>query len=625
MRIPTVLLAVLGLSILTACGNDVADSKPVSLDATQWALDAAGQDGGVSADVNLDGGAPCTPSQVTETCDGIDNDCDGETDETACDDGNPCTTDKCDPNASPTCSHNKTSGGPCDDGDPCTIDDACAAGGCVAGPSKDCDDDDPCTKGDTCKAGACVAGQSPDCDDQNPCTADTCDLTNGECKNEALADKSLCDDGKPCTGDDICVAGACVGSTSCEDNNPCTEGICDLAGGCTQTAATGAACDDGKACTKDDTCADGVCSGQLNCDDKNPCTSDACGLSGGCTQTALNGNSCEDGNPCTAKELCIKGACVPGAATCDDGDICTSDVCSSATGACSHGAATDGANCDDGLACTTTSSCKTGKCVGIAQCDDKQTCTVDTCDMTTGKCVHKPIVDGTDCDADNNGCTLSDTCKAGKCEAGTTVTCQLPNKPCNQILCASTGASTYKCETSQVDGCFAGMRTAVADAYVKSSPSGSNYGKATALLVDRSYAQVYLKFDLKDVPKTAKLKGAILHMTVYTGYAYGNDGNVYTTLVKSDAWSESTINWKNKPATSGGSLGHWWQWYNNNTAVVAKKVDTKAFTDVVAKEIAGDGVLSLRLHSPGYKTYYRSREYSNASQRPRLELFYTTK
>ena len=32
-----------------------------------------------------------------ETCDGVDNDCDGETDESTCDDNNPCTTDSCTP------------------------------------------------------------------------------------------------------------------------------------------------------------------------------------------------------------------------------------------------------------------------------------------------------------------------------------------------------------------------------------------------------------------------------------------------------------------------------------------------------------------------------------------------
>jgi hypothetical protein len=40
--------------------------------------------------------AVCTASAATvETCDGLDNDCDGDTDDAACDDKNPCTDDLC--------------------------------------------------------------------------------------------------------------------------------------------------------------------------------------------------------------------------------------------------------------------------------------------------------------------------------------------------------------------------------------------------------------------------------------------------------------------------------------------------------------------------------------------------
>ena len=41
------------------------------------------------------------------------------------------------------------------------------------------------------------------------------------------------------------------------------------------------------------------------------------------------------------------------------------------------------------------------------------------------------------------------------------------------------------------------------------------------------------------------------------------------------------------------------------------------------KELGGDKVLSLRLHSVGYETRYRSREYSLKSKRPKLYIKYT--
>lgn len=58
-----------------------------------------------------------------------------------CDDGNPCTDDRCDPSAH--CLHVPLSGGSCDDRNPCTHDDTCTAGVCVGIPVH-------CTGGDHC-------------------------------------------------------------------------------------------------------------------------------------------------------------------------------------------------------------------------------------------------------------------------------------------------------------------------------------------------------------------------------------------------------------------------------------------------------------------------------------------
>jgi hypothetical protein len=55
-----------------------------------------------------------------------------------------------------------------------------------------------------------VCPDPSECDDGNPCTSDGCDA--GACVHVALPDGTPCDDGKLCTTQEMCSAGACVGS-----------------------------------------------------------------------------------------------------------------------------------------------------------------------------------------------------------------------------------------------------------------------------------------------------------------------------------------------------------------------------------------------------------------------------
>ena len=241
-----------------------------------------------------------------------------------CDDGNPCTADKC---VGGACTHDPEEGGSCDDGDACTMDDLCASGGC--------------------------AGTPIDCDDGDPCTRDVCDGATGECVH--APDEAACPE------------------PECPELVDCKDPVC-----------AGEACDDGDTCTRDDVCAEGACSGvQVDCDDGDPCTLDGCdGESGACTSLqspdlcpepgcpdapdcaleSCEGVSCDDGDACTVADACASGSCAGEAKACDDDEVCTLDACDSATGECIHdGAARDGEVCSDGDPCTRPDACSSSR------------------------------------------------------------------------------------------------------------------------------------------------------------------------------------------------------------------------------------------------------------------------
>ncbi len=205
--------------------------------------------------------------------------------------------------------------GRCDDGDPCT-EDRCEAEGCVHLGSV-CDDSDLCTV-DACEAGtgACFH-DAVACDDGDACTIDACVPATGECAASPSDEALACSDGDPCTLDACDPAnGQCVfeGST-CDDGNPCTLDACEgRTGVCGYTAADdGTLCSDGDRCTTVDRCTAGACLGlaPVVCDDGLACTSDHCAPATGACEFVTD--LCDDGN------LCTVDSCTP------DGQTCTHD------------------------------------------------------------------------------------------------------------------------------------------------------------------------------------------------------------------------------------------------------------------------------------------------------------
>jgi hypothetical protein len=451
-----------GCSTAAIAGKWTTPCVSVLLDATGLVVSQCPGTWSCSA-----GGKPLcdAPEPAPETCNGIDDDCDGLTDEGAdlCDDGNACTTGdackagKCEVGLN-TCECKVDADcKPAQGANLCLGTLACTAGKCVvqAGTSVTCDasqdtacskgacdpktgkcaavaqndggpcdaDGDACTVGDKCDAGKCLAGKAPSCDDANPCTTDACDKATG-CTH--TNNSAACNDGNGCTGGEACKNGGCSGGVAkvCDDGNPCTVDACDPTTGACGTSPAGVngkACDDGDACTIDDVCDSGKCKGgkQKPCDDGNPCTLDAC-AAGTCGSVPGDG-ACDDGNACTQGDKCAAGKCAGGANVCE----CSQDG--------------DCAAKSDGNLCAGKHVCVGNKCTiaaGTAVVCDKgkdSACATNTCDGKTGQCAMVAGADGKACD-DGSACTAGDACKVGTCGAGAAVLCDDAN-PCTDDTC----------------------------------------------------------------------------------------------------------------------------------------------------------------------------------------------
>lgn len=297
------------------------------------------------------------------------------------------------------------------------------------------------------------AGPEPDCltdaecDDQNGCTADACNAATGKCEHTVLS--GTCNDGDKCTVQDVCSAqGVCAGvPRDCDDQNGCTADLCDAdSGECVHTNLNDA-CDDGNACTEGTECRDGACTGgtAVTCDDGNPCTDNVCEPATGCTYPN-NTAACEDGDRCTVRDTCVGGACEPGQArSCDDQNACTDDSCDAATG-CVH--MNNAAACEDGNACTVSDTCKAGMCQAGTEvtCDDSNPCTSDTCDPGSG-CQY---LANTDPCEDGNFCTVNDRCSEKACLSGTARTCDDRNA-CTDDSCDPARGCVFQNNTASCD------------------------------------------------------------------------------------------------------------------------------------------------------------------------------
>ena len=242
---------------VTCSGEATGECRVMACDGAGKCADTAAPDGFVCGAVDACSARLCASGKCADA------------EKPACWDGNPCTTDGCDP-----------------------------ATGCKFTANNDaCDDKNPCTVGDACDEGFCAAGE-------NVCECDV----DADCADK---DPDLCDGKMVCTEDQKCVNDpdqAVDCSTMPTDGLSACEGYeCNPAtGGCDVVVDSGAACDDGDACTDGDFCSDqGKClSGftivcETNCTDEKDedndmatdCADDDCAEDEACKGDTTDGGT----------------------------------------------------------------------------------------------------------------------------------------------------------------------------------------------------------------------------------------------------------------------------------------------------------------------------------------------
>lgn len=232
-------------------------------------------------------------SPTRETCNCMDDDCDGEIDEDP--DGTFCP------------------GGACVD---CQCLSPCRPGEFPCPPGKECDR----SMGEP---GFCVDGMCAgvECSDE-----EICDPDNGECRN-------LCD-GVSCRDGDTCVRGRCVEDScygrGCEAGERCVDAVCEP-DPCLEAM-----------CAEGEFCRDGDCIAV--CDE--PCAAGELCVDGSCQADPCAGE-------CTENESCIDGTCVTNACDpmCGDGRVCTGTEC--VHNVCTNIRCPDGTTCRQDGQCVT--------------------------------------------------------------------------------------------------------------------------------------------------------------------------------------------------------------------------------------------------------------------------------
>lgn len=161
-----------------------------------------------------------------------------------------------------------------------------------------------------------------------------------------------------------------------------------------------------------------------------------------------------------------------------------------------------------------------------------------------------------------------------------------------------------------------GQLSPAADTYARDGGSAStNFGTANQLVakhdanLNSGFSRVsYLKFDVSGLGDAQNVRLKLVPFQV--------DGPATLSFerIADDTWSESTLNWNNRP-TAPGTLAA------THTGYVVGQQVAVDLTAAARAEAGGDGILSLRVVNDGWNFIgFHSRESATAAFRPVLEF-----
>ncbi|MEM9189947.1 MAG: hypothetical protein AAGF12_12265 [Myxococcota bacterium] len=397
--------------------DNIADLGTVCIDAGAMGIC---REGNFACEVGMPALVCRTPMPQTETCNDLDDNCDGEvddgfdklTDENNCGDcGNTCSTgQECCAGGCRDTDTDEQHCGAC--GNACGVGLTCCGGDCVdtATTETSCG-----MCGNTCEAGR-------ECCDSSCSNTQTDPLHCGMCGNACNAGENCC--GGTCSTVS-CACAACMagGGTCCGDmciDTQTDEANCGMCGnmcGATEECSSGLCCavgtvNCGGVCvdTTSDAANCGMCG--MGCGVGETCCDSTCvdtaideGNCGGCGVPCANtccGSSCVD----TSADLANCGGCgMPCAGTCTAGTCCPpgTELC-------------DGACVDTSTSLLHCGMC-TNPCAGT--CMSGVCCAAGT-ELCGGACVDTET-DLTHCGMCNNACGgMTPACCAGTCQASCT-------------------------------------------------------------------------------------------------------------------------------------------------------------------------------------------------------------